>query len=60
MTVKGVELKMRHAPGSMHERRALDAYLNEHSIDAKTFYQRAFKVGLYALRKQDPLGRGGF
>jgi len=55
-----VELKMRHAPGSMHERRALDAYLDEHSIDAKTFYPRAFKVGLYALRKQDPLGRGGF
>ena len=44
----------------MHERRALDAYLDEHSIDAKTFYPRAFKVGLYALRKQDPLGRGGF
>ncbi|MDT8390428.1 MAG: SGNH/GDSL hydrolase family protein [Lentisphaeria bacterium] len=57
---EGVELKMRHAPGSKNQSRALEKYLEEHTIDSRTFLQRAFKVGLYALRKEDLLGRGGF
>lgn len=53
-------LSFRKHPDSSVEKKAFDAYVVEEKIDYPAFYARAFGVGLYALRKEDPLGRGGF
>lgn len=52
------ELSLRRAPGSADQKRAFVAYAEKNDIDLETFYRRAFLVGMYAFRKEDPLGRG--
>jgi lysophospholipase L1-like esterase len=55
-----VEKTFRKHPNSAKQAETFKAYIQKEGISDVTFYQRAFKVGLYALRKEDPLGRGEF
>jgi lysophospholipase L1-like esterase len=54
------ELSFRKYPHSDAEKRVFEAYTTREDISYPTFYSRAFLVGLYALRKEDPLNRGSF
>lgn len=54
------ELTLRKDPGSACQKRVFEAYAKTQGIDLKTFYRRAFLVGMFALRKEDPLGRGTY
>jgi len=47
-------------PASADEARAIAEYTAEHEIDRAEFYRRAYKVGMYVIRKEDPLGRGKY
>lgn len=51
---------LRLYPKSLAQKRLYEAYVKKHNIDLPTFYERAFEVGLYALRYEDPLARGTF
>ena len=54
------EKTFRKHPNSAKQAEAFKTYIQTEGISYATFYQRAFKVGLYTLRKEDPLGRGEF
>ncbi len=47
-------------PASANQDRAVAKYAAKHGIDREEFYERAFKVGMYVMRREDPLGRGSY
>jgi lysophospholipase L1-like esterase len=50
----------RMAPGSADQDHAILVYTEKLDIDRIEFYRRAYKVGMYVMRKEDPLGRGSY
>lgn len=60
LTPKAPVRHFKMTPGSASEKRAIQAYMAREKIDLPTFCQRAFKVGVYALRKEDILARGAY
>lgn len=53
-------LSFRKYPRSSVEKKTFETYLLKEKIDYPTFFTRAFRVGLCALRREDVLGRGAF
>jgi lysophospholipase L1-like esterase len=47
-------------PASAAQKLAIAEYTAKHEIDRAEFYKRAYKVGMYVMRKENPLGRGSY
>jgi len=53
------QLSARLMPSAKY-RRTLEAYMKQEGIDLSELCRRAFKVGVYAMRNEDLLGRGAY